>query len=660
MESGEKQKMIQYSSEKSFSEAITLMKWSEKRDLLALATEDGHVLLHRFEKLERAWNYKALKDFPNAKVSALCWRPDGRVLSVAYHDADPDSEEQNAFFKLLTERGPSDLMEEVALPSAAVDMTWTESEYDTKIDSDISFFPQLPKIGNLDHTTLENLIGPKLNILIVALEDGSVSGFGYGAVPLFNIDIPGDCLSARISAKLDAIFVTARNSEEMLEHICVQTEKLAASHLQVNRFCCYLITTKLCVSYLQNCITEMENCWVDALNPRLTEFGHQLLGMYLWGIQTPELQQFLSQELDLKALLEVGVTMRAKCAQVQRLCVINVQEATEKLFSALHHLATLSTCESAFSILNPFHTEITFSSIGRYVAQLAIKNVELIQLVSDLLVDGVSFAKWLHAQLVKINGENVENNSQISEQSASDEQRIINFITRHIHGDYVSEYFKQKPLTKRPKNSPNRWKKLLEKYNIKSALIYECDENISLRTATDYIRRLLTKLSFRSENGRFGCPTSALSKSLSVVNRITLSSNQTCISSHFSSNSYFTAICTSEDENLIKIFEFDGKEAISKFDFSILEGIKIDAISIYSVDYKTIFLLTITSSLKQESNQRILLLELVCGQPVKILEERPLNSPTHFKSISADSSREVSSILSQSRKVLRSFEIELI
>lgn len=69
--------------------------------------------------------------------------------------------------------GPTDLMEEVALPSAAVDMTWTESEYDTKIDSDISFFPELSKIGNLDHTTLENLIGPKLNILIVALEDGS-------------------------------------------------------------------------------------------------------------------------------------------------------------------------------------------------------------------------------------------------------------------------------------------------------------------------------------------------------------------------------------------------------------------------------------------------------------------------------------------------------
>ena len=37
--------------------------------------------------------------------------------------------------------------------------------------------------------------------------------------------------------------------------------------------------------------------------------------MFSTDSKTPELQQFLSQELDLKALLEVGVTMRAKCAQ---------------------------------------------------------------------------------------------------------------------------------------------------------------------------------------------------------------------------------------------------------------------------------------------------------------------------------------------------------
>ena len=67
MGSTEKQKHIQFAAEKSFPEPITLMKWSEKRDLLAMATEDGHVLLHRFEKLERAWKFKALHEFPNAK-----------------------------------------------------------------------------------------------------------------------------------------------------------------------------------------------------------------------------------------------------------------------------------------------------------------------------------------------------------------------------------------------------------------------------------------------------------------------------------------------------------------------------------------------------------------------------------------------------------------
>ena len=97
---------FRYSSEKSFNESITLLKWSEKRDLLAMATESGEVLLHRFEKLERAWKFKALEPFPNAKITSLCWRPDGRVICIAYAYIDESTNEECAFFKLLTEEGP--------------------------------------------------------------------------------------------------------------------------------------------------------------------------------------------------------------------------------------------------------------------------------------------------------------------------------------------------------------------------------------------------------------------------------------------------------------------------------------------------------------------------------------------------------------------------
>jgi len=65
---------------------------------------------------------------------------------------------------------------------------------------------------------------------------------------------------------------------------------------------------------MQDCIAEMELAWVDAMNNKLSEFGDQLLSMYLWGIQTPELTQFLSQEMDIKTFNEVAVTTRQKCA----------------------------------------------------------------------------------------------------------------------------------------------------------------------------------------------------------------------------------------------------------------------------------------------------------------------------------------------------------
>ena len=58
----------------------------------------------------------------------------------------------------------------------------------------------------------------------------------------------------------------------------------------------------------------MEQAWVDALNNKLSEFGDQLLSMYLWGIQTPELTQFLSQEMDIKTFNEVAMNTRQKCA----------------------------------------------------------------------------------------------------------------------------------------------------------------------------------------------------------------------------------------------------------------------------------------------------------------------------------------------------------
>lgn len=237
---------FRYSCEKTFSDSITLLKWSEKRDLLAMATESGQVLLHRFEKLERAWKFKSLDAFPNAKITSLCWRADGRVICVAYAYTDDATNEESAFFKLLTEEGPVDLMEEIALPARAMSLTWTESNYVHDIDTNLSFFPELSKIGKREQTHLDALVDSNLNVLIVTLNTGEIAGYGYGVVPLFLYNTGANALDAVISPKLDLIHVTCRsNDTDMLVHMMVGTQKLTDYHAQIHRYVCFVITAQL-------------------------------------------------------------------------------------------------------------------------------------------------------------------------------------------------------------------------------------------------------------------------------------------------------------------------------------------------------------------------------------------------------------------------------
>ena len=112
---------------------------------------------------------------------------------------------------------------------------------------------------------------------------------------------------------------------------------------------------------------------------------------------------------------------------------------------------------------------------------------------SNLLEEAVSFGDWFTPQLVRLNDENAQNSSLVTEHSSSDEERVIRFIRNHLKVDHVVQYFEQESL-KNPytKNSENNWKKLLEKHKVKSGIIYETESKVSLRTSLDYTRRLLT------------------------------------------------------------------------------------------------------------------------------------------------------------------------
>ncbi|KXZ44356.1 hypothetical protein GPECTOR_69g449 [Gonium pectorale] len=64
--------------EKALSQQVVLGCWCPTMDLLALVSDDGQLSVHRLE-----WQ-KLWVACPDAPITALCWRPDGKVLATGH------------------------------------------------------------------------------------------------------------------------------------------------------------------------------------------------------------------------------------------------------------------------------------------------------------------------------------------------------------------------------------------------------------------------------------------------------------------------------------------------------------------------------------------------------------------------------------------------
>lgn len=67
---------------------VSLMEWNPTLDLIALASFTGEIFLHRLS-WQKVWSipYPGNKDeLVGPGVTAMSWRPDGKILAYAYAD----------------------------------------------------------------------------------------------------------------------------------------------------------------------------------------------------------------------------------------------------------------------------------------------------------------------------------------------------------------------------------------------------------------------------------------------------------------------------------------------------------------------------------------------------------------------------------------------
>lgn len=82
METDEAMRVLpfQLQFDKPVASQIKIAEWNPEKDLLAMATEDSKILLHRFN-WQRLWTIS-----PGKSVTSLCWRPDGKAIAVGLED----------------------------------------------------------------------------------------------------------------------------------------------------------------------------------------------------------------------------------------------------------------------------------------------------------------------------------------------------------------------------------------------------------------------------------------------------------------------------------------------------------------------------------------------------------------------------------------------
>ncbi|GFU37864.1 anaphase-promoting complex subunit 4 [Nephila pilipes] len=70
------------------SSEIALMEWNPMLDLIALATVNGDVLLYRLS-WQKVWSVSSSSTKDSiVQVTALAWRPDGKILAYAYNNGN--------------------------------------------------------------------------------------------------------------------------------------------------------------------------------------------------------------------------------------------------------------------------------------------------------------------------------------------------------------------------------------------------------------------------------------------------------------------------------------------------------------------------------------------------------------------------------------------
>ncbi|EEZ97189.1 Anaphase-promoting complex subunit 4-like Protein [Tribolium castaneum] len=483
---------IKQLEERNVASEIVQMVWSDRMDLVALANIKGEVALHRLT-WTKAWSLSAPKD--GLKVTSIAWRPDGKIIAIAYSSGQIllVKVENKSVLHTIDIKGEvsclnwlQDRTVKGKLPS--VDEDSKQNQYMKHIDLSGNFLPE-PVLQQFDSPNNDD--GQKTNILqeqtdfnllLIGTSEGTVHVRVFGCFPCASLDLKQtlNCFCSiqnmHLNEDLNRMFFTVRDNENNVKLICFDSEIFKTHTNELFALALKHIKLTSLVTYLSNTITTITESWESILlemDNKLSKYASKVpeggvtadfLDLLTFGICSDEMKTFLIHDLTKKGLEKFGQTIEMSYSNIQKLMLKYVMKFGQNVTYHLAEMRGMARLEHRYKVLGLDAAAITgaISSNGAFL----IKGSEMQQIINHSIINYKAFFRWLYTAIMHVLDEPIPN--EIPKMTQQDLAYITEFLQNFDHisrnnkqkgfiMERLGQYLSDGNLTIQPDMSGNEW-----------------------------------------------------------------------------------------------------------------------------------------------------------------------------------------------------------
>ncbi|XP_075218785.1 anaphase-promoting complex subunit 4 isoform X2 [Lycorma delicatula] len=372
-------------------------------------------------------------------------------------------------------------------------------------DATSDFLPKLPSLsrsfGSINEGMEENLEDAKkikdqsqLNFLLVGLNNGQINLSIFGLFPCGTIDAKellnvDQCsiVDAELSKDLKVLLLAVK-VHNFLKILILDTRILSSRSRELHALALkhgHIISLLDYLSHTMQSITEAwENILLLEMESKLTSYAESMpegsvsadfLELLMFGIASEPLERFLVHDLTDKGIKKLGHSIELSHSNIQKLILKHLHSVGQNIAYHLAELKGMARLTDRFNILGLDEDVVatSFTAAGSFL----VKANEMLLVIDDSMKKYKSFFRWFYAVILRMSDD------RIPDLTLTDvNQQDLAFIANYLYTldginktkikdisnpqkkcwlDRLGQYLVDEELVNPPDLSKNAWEKLL-------------------------------------------------------------------------------------------------------------------------------------------------------------------------------------------------------